>query len=88
MCVRQTQVDPCLYSLSLQIHVSVIQTLEGKQQPFLDLSVQRVGTRVTVRTFDLQVDAYLGTVSLQQLQYERELTFVDLRRPLLIFIIL
>ncbi|ESO95114.1 hypothetical protein LOTGIDRAFT_160876 [Lottia gigantea] len=53
-----------------EIEVKVHEKLENKDIPLLKLIVKSVGTVVSMRSFDMVVDAYLGDISVQHLKFQ------------------
>lgn len=53
-----------------QVSVEIRETSNGVESPFLKLIVTRIGANMKARTFDLDVEAYLGGIFLQHLQYK------------------
>lgn len=53
-----------------QVILAIRHTQNDQEMPYLNLTVNRIGTIVKLRTFDMVVDTYIGTVNLQQLEYQ------------------
>lgn len=49
---------------------TVLQTVMGKEVPFLKLKLDSIGANITVRSFDIVVDSYLGGLYLQHLLFK------------------
>ena len=64
------------FVITSQVMVAIKQKEGEKERPYLNLMVKSIGTKVTMRTFDMMVDAYLGTVCVPQLQYQCEETMI------------
>lgn len=47
-----------------------VQTVMGKETPFLKLKLDSIGAQVKVRSFDVVVDSYLGGLYLQHLMFK------------------
>ena len=60
-------------SCILQICVTLSQYQGSVDTPLLKVIVDSVGTQLTLRSFDMCVDAFLGAVCLQHLEFSREL---------------
>jgi len=60
----------------LQICVTLSQFRGGVETPTLKVIINAVGAQLTLRSFDLCIDAFLGAVSLQHLEFSRELSLL------------
>jgi len=58
----------------LQICLTLSQFQGGVDTPMLKVTVDSVGTQLTLRSFDLCIDAFVGAVCLQHLEFSRELS--------------
>lgn len=47
-----------------------METVDDVETPFLKLHIDRIGTEMKQRTFDMKIEAYLGAIYLQHLQYK------------------
>lgn len=56
--------------ISPQVSLEIREATDSGESPFLKLIVTRIGAHVKARSFDLSVNAYLGGIYLQQLQYK------------------
>jgi hypothetical protein len=60
----------CVSVVDLQIALHLSQSQEGREVPMMKIVVDSLGTNVQMRTFDLMVNAYLGSVYIQHLQFK------------------
>ncbi|BFZ25790.1 hypothetical protein BsWGS_28827 [Bradybaena similaris] len=73
--VKQTTEYTNLTQMSMsfvikEVSLEIREAVDGGESPFLKLIVTRIGAHVKARSFDLSVNAYLGGIYLQQLQYK------------------
>ena len=57
----------------IQICLTLSQYQGSVDTPLLKVIIDAVGAQLTLRSFDLCVDAFLGAVRLQHLEFSREL---------------
>ncbi|XP_067941641.1 intermembrane lipid transfer protein VPS13A-like [Watersipora subatra] len=53
-----------------EIELKVLKTVLGKEAPFLKLKLDSIGAQVMVRSFDVEVESYLGGIYLQHLVFK------------------
>lgn len=62
-----------MWEWMLQICLTLSQLQGSVVSPTLKVVVNTVGAQLTLRSFDLCIDAFLGAVCLQHLEFSREL---------------
>jgi len=68
MYVVPSDETPAFFIHQIALHLS--EHRKGEDIPILKLVIDSLGTRVEVRTFDLMVNAYIGSVYLQHLEFK------------------
>ena len=63
----------CHVEWMLQICLTLSQCQRSVVIPTLKVLVDNLGAQLTLRSFDLCIDAFLGAVCLQHLEFSREL---------------
>ena len=54
------------------MRVTLSQSQGGRDTPVLRVIIDALGAQLTLRSFDLCIDAFLGAVCLQHLEFSRE----------------
>jgi len=60
----------------LQVCLVLSQFQGGVDTPALKLVIDNVGTQLTLRSFDMCIDAFLGAICLQHLKFSRKLRWL------------